>query len=644
LHGQKRWLFVSLTLKMLILQRELLQPVFFRTGTGAQPASEHMWRRTNYLKLGTNGKSLSSSSSYFPNHLHLVPRRSQGPLFFGKLSADSFEIPQEILKMTDQAFCSADHQKFVAASFTLMRHLENLDDNHPLWLNSDLMFNGKSSNLHSSFESIFRMSLLKTVSVITPKVSCSSNYSGHFFVGSRGIGKSVMMQTCCLVVGQLLPQAATIYLDASVHRNDPLRLSLIHLLNERSGGGPYPVLPLDVRIEIVLARAAQLNCSLVLFIDEAQALYRNETDWSDLMACITGFRCAVFLSGSDNLLTPCVKLTQQDKEFLNTALGLEPHFRHHETLNTTKLTQKSVRGFTTPEQYLHFFQSRQNLLPTLCPGLASVGELPSLKSKVFMDEITSLHNLTAGRLRAMHALREGGAEYSELLDFDPLSITSEENGYLQPFFDIIAQRGAFNPFDLPRLAIASQLPQKIAYHLLQRKLITYVSAGVVTLASPAIYLVCQRRPSVFISHAESDKEQVLGMVEMLKGIATVVCSSDQDTRPHLSKVDSQAHWEANQIKNIGQNGHYAVVVLSSTYCDKVEKGEDCGAAREWKLITELPVPIQSSVIYAYIGKNSENVRGLVKNHLGDKPLLRFASSDSKAFFDRLMEPSNVEKP
>jgi hypothetical protein len=546
--------------------------------------------------------------------------------------------------MTDQAICSADHQTFVKASFLLMKHLENLDDNHPLWLNSDLMFNGRTSNLHSSFESIFRMSLLKTVSVITPKVSFSSNYSGHYFVGPRGIGKSVMMQTCCLIVGQLLPQAATIYLDASVHQKDPLRLSFIHLLNERSSGGPYPDLPLDVRIEIVLARAAQLNCSLVIFIDEAQALYRNETDWSDLLACITSFRCAVFLSGGDHLLAPCVKLTQQDKEFLNIALGLEPHFRHHESLNTTKITQKSVRGFTTPEQYLHFFQSRENLLPTLCPGLVPKGKSLSLKSKVFMDEITSLHKLTAGRLRAMHALREGGAEYSELLDFDPLSVTPEETGYLQPFFDSIARRGVFDPFDLPRLAIDSELPQKIAYHLLQRKLITYVSAGVVTLASPAIYLVCQRRPSVFISHAESDKEQILGMIEMLKGIATVVCSSDQDTRGTLSKVDSQTHWEANQIKNIRQNGHYAVIVLSSTYCDEVEKGEDCGAAREWKLITELPVPVQSSIIYAYIGENSENIRGLVKNHLGDKPLLRFASSDSKAFFDCLKEPSKVEKP
>jgi hypothetical protein len=163
----------------------------------------------------------------------------------------------------------------------------------------------------------------------------------------------------------------------------------------------------------------------------------------------------------------------------------------------------------------------------------------------------------------------------------------------------------------------------------------------VTLASPAIYLVYQHRPSVFISHAESDQEQIRGMVEMLKGIATVVCSSDQHTHAHLSKVDSQAYWEANQIESIGQNRHYAVVVLSSTYCDRVGKSENFGSAREWKLITGLPLPLQSSVIYAYIGENSENIRDLVRNHLRGKPFLQFASSDSKGFFDRLMEPQKL---
>ena len=580
----------------------------------------HLWKFRNCLTIGR---------TYFPDTF--TPRRAQQPLFCGRLSLDSFQLPQEIQQSANEAIEDVDAEKFVDTSFALIRYLEKLDQNDPFWLNSDFMFNGKHSSLHSCYSSIFRMSLLKMISAIYPKKSPASNYSGHYFVGPRGIGKSVMMQTCCLVVGQLLPDVASIYIDASILHKSPLRHSLVHLMNDRAQGN-FPDLSIDSPIVTILSRAEKLNCAIALFVDEAHVLYKNQTDWPDILACITGFRSAVFLSGSDNTLVPCVKLRPEDRAFLDVAIGKFDH----ESLNTTKLTQKSVNGFVTPEQYIRFFQARPNMLSKLCPLLKDV-EL-TLDSDLVYNEIQSLHILTAGRVRAMHALRQGGVEYSELLDFDPTSITESDITSLQPFFDIIKQQGRFDPFNLPRLAVDRELKQDVVFQLLQRKLIAYVRTGVVTLASPAVYLVCQRKPSVFISHAECDKENVLEMVEMLKDIATVVCSSDQHTRSHLSEVGSQCEWEENQISTIGKDRHFGIIVLSSSYCSKVEKGDNVGAAREWKLMTSLPQPFRNSVIYAYLGKHADNVHGAVKNHLGDKPLLRFAGSDAKAFFNRLMRP------
>ena len=94
-----------------------------------------------------------------------------------------------------------------------------------------------------------------------------------FFVGPRGIGKSVMMQTFCLVVGQLLPDVASIYIDASIHHKSPLRHSLVQLLNDRAQG-TLPDLSIDFEIGPILSRAEELKCVLALFIDEAHVHIR----------------------------------------------------------------------------------------------------------------------------------------------------------------------------------------------------------------------------------------------------------------------------------------------------------------------------------------------------------------------------------
>jgi hypothetical protein len=104
-----------------------------------------------------------------------------------------------------------------------------------------------------------------------------------------------MMQACCLVVvSQLLPDVASIYIDASVVHKSPLRYRLINLMNDRVQG-TFSQLSIDSSIVTILSRAVELSWAIALFFDEAHVLYKNETDWSDIFASVTGFRGAVFL-------------------------------------------------------------------------------------------------------------------------------------------------------------------------------------------------------------------------------------------------------------------------------------------------------------------------------------------------------------
>jgi hypothetical protein len=76
----------------------------------------------------------------------------------------------------------------------------------------------------------------------------------------------------------------------------------------------------------------------------------------------------------------------------------------------------------------------------------------------------------------MHALSQGGVEYSELLDFDPNTITDQNIQSLQLFFEIIKQRGCFDPFDLPKLSVDRELHQDVLFQLFQQKLISHMFA------------------------------------------------------------------------------------------------------------------------------------------------------------------------
>jgi hypothetical protein len=143
--------------------------------------------------------------------------------------------------------------------------------------------------------------------------------------------------------------------------------------------------------------------------------------------------------------------------------------------------------------------------------------------------------------------------------------------------------------------------------------------------------LAKHKPTVFISHAEHDKDEVLDMVGAISQIATVVCSSDdEETRAEMNRGPSL---EEEQIHKVGQACHYAIVVLSETYCSKVDKGEKVGVVREWEM---LKAKNQSSIIYTYIGKHAVSIKGKMADYLGDKPVLRV--TDTGGLLSRLMKP------
>jgi hypothetical protein len=577
--------------------------------------------------------------------IHTIPRRAEFSLFFGRYISDKhFDVCPDVVKHeVTKALADGDQSIFTKNCFSFISHLEDLEDTHPLWLNSNVMFNGEKSFLHHSYKSIFDMCFTKALAASNPKKVCTSNFSGYYFVGPRGIGKSVLLQTCCLVSSQLLPNFAAVYIDGAIHRAHPLRLHIAHAVNNRTSDPELAPLTDESDINDILRRATGIKCALGLFIDEAHCLYANQRDWPDMLACLSSVRCAVFLSGSSHLLPPMVRLRGDDKNLLN---RINTHVTTNETLNTTKLTQQSINGFSSPEQYLDYFRTRQIMFNAVFPlwehydvtTLTLDTKHPRDPNKTFHDEIVELHTFTGGRVRAMIATCLGGrVDLSSLVDFS--YIEDSDKIQLHPFFDQIKQ-GRFNPFKLPVRNIGNgpdAIPYTIAQELLQKKLLTYVSSNTVTLACPAVYLLGRSKPTVFISHAQCDTDLLVPLIKRLKEFAQVVCSSDSDTQLVLSDEVSLKKWESDQISAIGRGKkHFGMVVLSKAYSEKVNGSVENGCKREWELLNKYLSMDSPPVIFTYLNDYIKDVNGTVKETLVDRPLLTFHESNLKTFFSRLL--------
>lgn len=252
-----------------------------------------------------------------------TPSRAQQSLFLGRYRNEDIKNNTIIDNKED----------FVSKTFSLMRTFEELPSQSPFWLDSTFQFNGPRSHIHEHYVNILSMCFEKSKYMEDPKTYDTSNHSGYYFVGPKGVGKSKMLQSCCVASSQMLPNFVSLYLCAKSVKPHDLKYYLTELINEHVDSSSQ--LSTDSSIHHVLAKARKCNISIGIFLDEAESRFSRENDWCDLHACLAGYNNAVFLSGSEELLTPMVRLNDDDRCYLEEINKLQGD-RDVDTLNVTK--------------------------------------------------------------------------------------------------------------------------------------------------------------------------------------------------------------------------------------------------------------------------------------------------------------------
>ncbi len=93
----------------------------------------------------------------------------------------------------------------------------------------------------------------------------------------------------------------------------------------------------------------------------------------------------------------------------------------------------------------------------------------------------------------------------------------------------------------------------------------------------------------------------------------------------------------DQIKKIGSRNHFGIVVMSETYCKKVDGTGESGVDREWTQLSQIsPDP----VIFTYLSDYTKDVIATPKLVLGDRPMLKFHKSNLQTLFTKLLLPTS----
>lgn len=171
--------------------------------------------------------------------------------------------------------------------------------------------------------------------------------------------------------------------------------------------------------------------------------------------------------------------------------------------------------------------------------------------------------------------------------------------------------------------------------LMRRKLITYKDAESVTLYSPAVYLLSKPK-KIFISHSETGHgvDLIKMVATSLKSVAITVFSSDPQSRAFMSRsVVDIASWEEKQMEESDK----VVVVLTKSYCEKVDRDGDSGCKREWLWVKRCleQRADDPKIILTYVSPFEENVIGSVKDSVGRRSLLRASTDDLGSIFMRV---------
>lgn len=259
----------------------------------------------------------------------------------------------------ETALHHGDSDAFIAAAFRFQKVCETLCPTNPMHLDQIVMSKGLDSHMHSHYRAIFSMCFEKALTACNSVHRSPNNFSGYYFTGPSGIGKSTILASSAVILSQLLPNTLfSVYVDAAsalpqVELSDYVHAAFDTLVKERRAAGDTRVhevhLSAHACVNEIACELNQLGMSLLLFVDEAHLMYSRGNTWPALHSVATSPSAgAVFLSGDAALLVPMARRTSDDVTFLvskgySDALGTP-------SLNETKVAHRIVSGLSTPEQ------------------------------------------------------------------------------------------------------------------------------------------------------------------------------------------------------------------------------------------------------------------------------------------------------
>lgn len=521
------------------------------------------------------------------------PRRAYNDSFVAWMQDDAkmIEADATLCKLRQQVALAVQKgasgvTSFLVAAREAQFYMEGLPRSHPYHLNSNLLYTGPSSPFYHQMRHMLRMCFNKAVSASTDDLS--NNHSGYYLVGPRGVGKSNLLRTCCLLSGVLLPNFAAAYVEyTSVSPMLPVADVAAMAVRER-GVADSPVLGMSMAEVRACAMAADV--AIGLFVDEAHNLY-VEQQWRALHTCLTNFTDAVFLSGSDYRLSLFIRGWSSDRAVIR-RLG-HPLL---DSLNDTKCTPLHMTGLSSIKQYCEYLDNRPSFKRTFFYDFfhnKSDEEVCKTKTADIdgaEEVIRAIHAVFGGRIRGI--VSQGIELYDSAYELPGNKLMAD---VLRECFFKHLDDGGFDPLNLGVVteeAISTRLAadghenavSEVITMLLERHYIRRIAGGF-QLHSPAVYTaIADMLPVVFVSHATSDADIVRMLAARLRP-AKVILWDDVGPKSYLGS--STVEWMRKHIESVPP--HKLVVFITPEYCRRVETGNN-GCAEEFnRLITRLEV-------------------------------------------------------
>ena len=418
--------------------------------------------------------------------------------------AGFYDVRQRAL----HALACCDAGAFETAGLQCLEVLAALPPSHPLSVSPHLTFFESPAPNHALLRACLRMCFMRAaLAAGTHKVD--SSRSGFAMCGDKGTGKTMLLQTVCLISSLLLPNFVTVYMDATEAGGPNWPTDIHDMMSQALRELNHP-LQWQRGLDPMLKAARGYGLAMGVFVDEARHLFERQppVEWNRLHTVLQDFTSCCFVADSTTVLPAYVRdiTSELDK------LGVPPNsttYQRGRSLNGDKMLNRSVQRFHHKRQYEAYLRHT---------GMTASDEL-----------IYGLHIHSGGRLRSMQSFLGHEAEEDEErvgqaeahFKLPPASHPCAT--LLWNLWQVDAKRGgAFDPFRLPTVGEAQMIrwldkawcDTEFAPTNLLSELNSYVEAGwlsksgesaaqtVYGFASPRQCLHLHRwTPPWFVSHA-----------------------------------------------------------------------------------------------------------------------------------------------